>query len=213
MSVGLAIIARDEEENLPRLLASVAGAFDQVVLADTGSADRTVEVFTEWAEAQDLPLGWRVESFEWCDDFGAARTFADSLLTTDWTTYANADDEVRGAANLCQVISSLPAEIVGVKAAWDYCDGGPPLFTVRAARRGIGRWVGRVHELLEVSGDVVVLPSQLAVWTHCRRDEADWIAGERRNDAILRKWLEDEPDNERAQRLRSVPSLVDEATV
>jgi glycosyltransferase involved in cell wall biosynthesis len=210
VTIGLSIIARDEEASLPGLLESVAGSFDQVVLADTGSTDRTVEVFEEWAEGQDLPLGWRVGSFEWCDDFGAARTFADSLLTTDWTCYANADDEVHGAAILRQVIAYLPPEVNGVKAAWDYCDGGPPLLTVRAARRGVGRWVGRVHELLEVSGGVAVLPPQLAMWTHRRRrDEADWIAGERRNDAILRKWLEDEPDNERARHLSSIPSLAE----
>ena len=39
MTVGLAIIARDEADTLPGLLESVRGAFDQVVLCDTGSTD------------------------------------------------------------------------------------------------------------------------------------------------------------------------------
>ena len=51
MSVGLAIIARDEAANLPWLLDSVRGAFDQVVLCDTGSTDATVEIFEQWARA------------------------------------------------------------------------------------------------------------------------------------------------------------------
>jgi hypothetical protein len=38
VTVGLAIVARDEADNLPGLLDSVQGAFDQVVLCDTGSA-------------------------------------------------------------------------------------------------------------------------------------------------------------------------------
>jgi hypothetical protein len=46
--VGLAIIAKDEEKDLPTLLASISGAFDRVVLVDTGSFDMTKEVFDQW---------------------------------------------------------------------------------------------------------------------------------------------------------------------
>jgi hypothetical protein len=31
-----------------------------------------------------LPLGYAGESFEWIDDFAAARNASDSLLHTDW---------------------------------------------------------------------------------------------------------------------------------
>ena len=40
----LTVIVRDEEHNLPDCLGSVAGLFDQVVVLDTGSRDRTREV-------------------------------------------------------------------------------------------------------------------------------------------------------------------------
>lgn len=79
---------------LTATLATIEGAFDQVVLVDTGSEDRTVDVFTAWAEAEQLPMGFKIESFEWCDDFGAAREFADSLLATDWLANADASDEI-----------------------------------------------------------------------------------------------------------------------
>jgi len=46
-------------------LASVAGIFDDIVVMDTGSHDRTVEI----AEA----LGARVFHFPWVDSFAAAR--------------------------------------------------------------------------------------------------------------------------------------------
>jgi len=49
-TVGLAIIARDEQDDLPQLLASVEGHFDQVALLDTGSKDDTVGVFLRWAD-------------------------------------------------------------------------------------------------------------------------------------------------------------------
>ena len=38
------MIARDEQNNLPRCLASVRGLFDEIVVLDTGSKDRTIEI-------------------------------------------------------------------------------------------------------------------------------------------------------------------------
>src|SRR5262249_6652701 len=57
--VSLTIIARDEENNLPRALESVKGLFDEIIVVDTGSKDRTKEV------AQDF--GARVFDFVWVD--------------------------------------------------------------------------------------------------------------------------------------------------
>jgi hypothetical protein len=209
-TVGLAIIAKDEADSLPRLLESVSGAFDQVALADTGSTDATAEVFTTWAEREQREspgFTWALGRFTWRDDFAAARTFADSLLTTDWTCYANADDEILGAQTIRGLAAMAPPDLDGIKLAWDYVDGGL-LYPVRVARRDRARWVGRVHEIIVVDGAVAPVPPMIAAVRHCRRSEEDWTAGERRNDLILRKWLEDEPDNERARYLASAPEVV-----
>jgi glycosyltransferase involved in cell wall biosynthesis len=45
--LSVCIIARNEEKNLPRAIASVRGLADEVVVADTGSTDRTVEIARE----------------------------------------------------------------------------------------------------------------------------------------------------------------------
>ena len=42
--VSLTMIVRDEERNLPHCLESVRGVFDEIVVLDTGSRDRTVEI-------------------------------------------------------------------------------------------------------------------------------------------------------------------------
>lgn len=57
------MIARDEEANIGRALRSAAPVADEMIVADTGSTDRTVEI------ARDL--GARVSHFTWCDDFAA----------------------------------------------------------------------------------------------------------------------------------------------
>lgn len=204
MSVGLAIIARDEADSLPDLLASVVDAFDQVVLADTGSTDRTVEVFTEWAEAQDLPLGWRVESFEWCDDFSAAREFADSLLDTDWRTFADADDELGAPWELRKLAASAPPNVACL--AFDYLGDRSPGPRIRMTRKGFTRWDGRAHPvpILTRPGTVATIPANVAVWMHRR---SSWASSDERDRRILARWLEDEPDNPRALALSGDDSL------
>ena len=59
------MIVRDEENNLPTCFSSVAGLFDEIVVVDTGSKDRTREIAREF--------GARVFDFVWVDDFAAAQ--------------------------------------------------------------------------------------------------------------------------------------------
>jgi glycosyltransferase involved in cell wall biosynthesis len=200
-SLGLAIVARDEEANLPHLFASVAGAFDQVVLLDTGSTDRTVEVFEGWAADQPLPLGYRVGSFKWRNDFAAARNAADALLDTDWFCWADCDERANDAAMLRGLVGSLPPEAAGVVCGIDPCGDGLWLPRLRIARRGRSEWTGRVHELLGIEGPVAQVPPPLCGWVHRR---TDWDESDERDRRILTRWLEDEPTNERALYLRSI---------
>jgi glycosyltransferase involved in cell wall biosynthesis len=80
------MIVRDEEKNLSHCLESVSGVFDEVVVVDTGSSDRTVEIAQEF--------GARVFEFTWIDDFAAARNEALAHATGDYAFWLDADDVV-----------------------------------------------------------------------------------------------------------------------
>ena len=84
LSLSLAMIVKDEEEMLPRCLAAIAPAVDEIVIVDTGSTDRTVEI----AES----FGARVLHHEWDGDFAAARNVAFDAATGDWVMYLDADE-------------------------------------------------------------------------------------------------------------------------
>ena len=43
-TVSLCMIARDEEATLERVLRAMREAADEIIVADTGSSDRTVEI-------------------------------------------------------------------------------------------------------------------------------------------------------------------------
>lgn len=85
-SLSLCMIVKNEEKNLPRALASVKNVVDEIIIVDTGSTDRTVEI------AQSM--GAKVYFFEWCDDFSAARNESLRYATKDWILIMDADDEM-----------------------------------------------------------------------------------------------------------------------
>jgi tetratricopeptide (TPR) repeat protein len=204
-TVGLALIARDEAGVLPGLLASIEGAFDQVVLMDTGSRDATPELFCDWATeegARNPGFSRRLERFAWNDDFALARNKAQELLSTDWIAWADADDELRGAESLRELAASAPPEVAGFSAHYDYArTGGDQALVdqwrIRMVRAGCGRWRYPVHEQQVVEGRVELLPPERVRWVHRKPVEAK-DARRERNVRILRRWLAHEPESLRA---------------
>lgn len=196
-TVGLALIVKNEESSLPSLLESVAGAFDQVVLVDTGSTDHTIEVFTRWAGEQPATgrgFDATVHRFDWVDDFAAARAYADSFLTTEWNAWADADDILQGASNLRVLAAQAPPELAGYIFDYSYAfdHHGNCVCTLkreRLVRRGSGHWVGRVHEAQIMNGATMLVDPQTALWVHRKQPVPE--AEQPRNLRILRAWHRD----------------------
>ena len=84
--LSVCLIARNEESSLPRALQSVRAVAGEIIVADTGSTDRTEQV------ARDS--GAVVCHFPWCEDFSAARNFAVSQARGDWIFWLDADEEL-----------------------------------------------------------------------------------------------------------------------
>jgi glycosyltransferase involved in cell wall biosynthesis len=147
--VSLTMIVRDEENNLGRCLESVRDLFNEVVVLDTGSRDRTAEIARSF--------GARVFDFVWVDDFAAARNAALARAKGDYAFWLDADDliEPPQRAKLEELLGRLhaggtmPAFVVRCS-----CDPGPDgaggdtvvdhirLFPLI---EGV-RWTYRVHE-------------------------------------------------------------------
>lgn len=84
LTISLCMIVKDEEAMIARCLEAARPAVDEIVVIDTGSTDRTVEI----AES----LGARVLHHEWDGDFSAARNVSFEAATGDWVMYLDADE-------------------------------------------------------------------------------------------------------------------------
>src|SRR3954454_17988622 len=84
LTLSLCMIVKDEEEWLERCLAAAKPAVDEIIIVDTGSIDRTVEI----AES----FGATVLHHEWTGSFSDARNVSIEAATGDWIMYLDADE-------------------------------------------------------------------------------------------------------------------------
>jgi tetratricopeptide (TPR) repeat protein len=89
--LSVCLIARNEEQNLPRALKSIGGVADEVIVTDTGSTDATVDIASQF--------GAQVYHFPWCDDFSAARNFTLDQARGRWVLWLDADEELLPASD------------------------------------------------------------------------------------------------------------------
>jgi glycosyltransferase involved in cell wall biosynthesis/tetratricopeptide (TPR) repeat protein len=104
--VSLCMIVKNEAENLPACLGSIAGVFDEIIVVDTGSTDDTVAI----AER----MGAKVHHFAWIDHFAAARNESLKHATGDWVFWLDADDrlDADNRGKLQRLLAELPDERV-----------------------------------------------------------------------------------------------------
>ena len=78
------MIVKNEEKNLKRCVDSVYEYVDQVIIVDTGSKDKTVEIAKQYTDD--------VYHFTWIDDFSAARNYSLEKVWCDWILVLDADE-------------------------------------------------------------------------------------------------------------------------
>jgi len=160
--VSALIVARDEAENLPACLASLAWADETVVVVDAASRDATEAIARGSA---DRVL---VRRF---DDFAGQRNAALGLASGDWVLAVDADEraapglaaEVRRAASdpsSAHAGYRVPIRSVVLGKPFRY-SGTQHDRPLRLFRRDRGRWVGTVHETVDLGGTAGQLEAHL----------------------------------------------------
>lgn len=153
--LSIAVIAKNEADRIGRLLDSATFA-DEVVVVDSGSTDRTVELCRA--------AGARVEQEEW-RGYAAQKERAMQLTVGQWVLNLDADEALspEAANEIRAAIDKAAPDVAGFSMPrlsrylnrWIRHGGWYPDRKVRLVRRNKGHWVGDgIHERLEVSGRV-----------------------------------------------------------
>lgn len=176
--ISLCMIVRDEEHCIAQAIRSVAPIVSEVIVVDTGSRDRTVEI----ALAEQA----RVLFSEWSDDFATPRNRGLAEATGEWVLVLDADEAIDESQHevllTCTRDPSACYSLVqrhytddhrlsgftpmrGAFPQWERSYRGffeSSLCRLFPNHRGI-QYVGRIHELLEPS--IATIPELRIVQT------------------------------------------------
>jgi (heptosyl)LPS beta-1,4-glucosyltransferase len=164
--LSVTVIALDQEANIGECLASVSFA-DEIVVVDTGSTDRTVEVARNHTD--------RVFTASW-QGFGRTKNYALDQTRGDWVFSLDTDERVPPALKdeiLAVVKADGPFSGYRVSRKNYFCGrwirhlGWFPDYTLRLFRREQGRFGDReVHEEVMVTGPVGTLTTPLEHYSY-----------------------------------------------
>ena len=99
LKISACYMVKNEENNLPRSLESVKSAVDEIIVVDTGSTDRTIEIAENY--------GAKVIQTPWKDDFSTPRNMAIDAATGDWIIFLDADEYFTSPDKIRSAITKL----------------------------------------------------------------------------------------------------------
>ena len=186
------ILTKNEEKDIEGAVQSAWQCSDEVLVVDSGSTDRTVEL----AKFNDARVVYRA----WDNDFAAQRNFALTQTDAKWVLYLDADErmDLQLTDEINKIVaSSAPADLqessgapvaspankTGLKqyslqrksvAFGKKFSYGPlhPDWVTRLFPRQSVTWVGKVHEHPECSLPLEKLPGHIEHYTY--RNWQEW---------------------------------------
>ncbi|MCK4911164.1 MAG: glycosyltransferase family 2 protein [Thermodesulfovibrionales bacterium] len=172
--VSVAVITLNEEAHISGCLKSVEGFFKEIVLVDSGSTDRTVDIARE--------RGAKVITNEFAG-YGQQKQFALEQCSLDWVLMLDADerlspgclDEIRALFSSGPDAAAYSFRRKGyIGDRWIWSCGWWPDRVIRLVDRKHCSMEGSIHERVKVEGDITDL---LGIIDHYSfRDYSDMIA-------------------------------------
>ncbi|WP_051621207.1 glycosyltransferase [Paenibacillus sp. UNC451MF] len=153
VTVTAAIMVKNEERCIERCLRCLIGAVDEIVVMDTGSTDRTLDIVRQFPEV-------KLYETEWQDSFSQLRNEILPLLTSDWVLWVDADevlhqDDARHLREIAGIFDdSKQPVILQVWMANQYGRHYQQDFSqsrMFSLRHGL-RYFGRIHEQIVPPG-------------------------------------------------------------
>ena len=153
-SLSLCMIVKNEECCLEKCLSSVKDAFEEIIIVDTGSTDKTKEKAKKYTD--------KVYDYTWQYDFSKARNFSFGKATSEYIMWLDADDillpktvekikewKEKGEACDCMMCKYITS----------YDENLKPLFVFyreRIVKNSPNlRWNDPIHEVITPTGKII----------------------------------------------------------
>ncbi|MDE6845235.1 MAG: glycosyltransferase [Lachnospiraceae bacterium] len=200
MPISVCLIAKNEEKHIEECLKRLQPYGFEIVLADTGSSDRTIELARKYTD--------KIYHFDWCGDFSAAKNYAMEKASHDWILSIDCDEYIESIdiTSLTACMEAQPAAAGRILIRNRFTENGQTSYEQVRVSRFVNRryyhFEGAVHEQLvpkpvqNMAGQTdapvkYVYPAPITV-LHVGYDgsEKEMREKSRRNIALLEKELE-----------------------
>lgn len=199
--VSICIIAKNEEKQMDHFLSAIQkhlGTYPhEIVIVDTGSSDRTVEIAQKYTD--------KVFFFEWINDFSAARNFSLECAQNDWVLVLDCDEYITELNPITfDLMAKQHPQQIGVIARRNHYEmnGADSIYTDPVERffnRKIYHYESIIHEQLRrIDGhdDYKRIDISLVVeHSGYTGTPEELLAKVNRNNDLLLKMLEQTPDD------------------
>lgn len=209
------MIVRNEEEFLPRCLTSLRDIADEIILVDTGSSDRTLDIAGQF--------GCRIYHYPWNGDFSAARNESLRHASGEWIFVIDADEEVPAEEikKIRDCLDNPRHDIMSISVYNKSPETGRIssfLPSVRFFRRRLElSYQGIVHNRLALPSDIPVTRCDITLYHYGYDQSREKLEAKRaRSRELLERQLSENPHDvfanfNMAQLLRGIDGAADEA--
>jgi len=191
------MIVKNEQDYLEDCLRSVRDVADEIIILDTGSTDKTLEIAKMYKA--------KIHTFKWLDDFSAARNESIKYAKSDWILWLDADERLQSDSvpKLKTLLKPETKPVAYILQIWNMMADGKN-YKISGAHRLFTnhkdiQFSGRIHEqivhsLAELSGEerkCSVTLNHLGYGLN----ERDQAHKNKRNRELLLRMVKEEPTN------------------
>ncbi|MDF1543644.1 MAG: tetratricopeptide repeat protein [bacterium] len=193
VSISACMIVKDEEKLLPGCLDSIRDWVNEIVIVDTGSSDRTVEIAKSY--------GAKALYQQWEGDFSKHRNYSIEQATSDWVFIIDADErfEQEDISKLLQIVNDPEPQAISINVFNYYQQADHKVTSVnslRFFRRELNlRYEGIVHNQINIPEGLVITRAPISL-RHLGYDlDPEAMARKfERTRALLEEQLEKNPE-------------------
>ena len=188
MTLSVCLIVKNEEPVLARCLSCAEQIADELIVVDTGSTDRSVEIAKQFTS--------KVCLHPWQDSFAEARNYAYSKATCDYMMWLDADDVIsdENIARFLKLKHTMPedTDVVFTFYRTPVEDGiGTYILRDRIIRRSLNpKCIGDAHEAIPIQpGWKCLYATDITIF-----HKKEYVNDPDRNMNIFKKVIRERPD-------------------
>ena len=198
IKLSVAMMMRDEEEHIAKVLKSIIDIADEIIIIDTGSTDKSMKI------AQSFGDKVKIYEHPWEDNFSLHRNQGIGYCTGDWILLIDADEELVGEKEgLKEMLPKLSPEYNGVSMKFQDVDkdAGTEFNSSRVFRNGNIKYQRAVHNMAIFKGagkyGSVLFDGTTVIHygSHFNISEEDAAKKTKRTGGLLLKALKDDPED------------------